>query len=226
MISRRLTLQKLALDTIHGKEQAAQILGDALMERGEYSIATGRVRNVQFQASSPNPNIDAGGLVTPLDKYFGKPGGWSWAASMYSLHSFTVRGVETLHNVHHYAEHPNLERWNQIFTMVITTKRDIYRAMIAQGILAKGVSFRKLYWESGTGRGSSTSWKIFVNNGITRYLFRVTRHDNAKTDDVYFRNVKRVEGDPRRRRRKKKLTRKRSRFARSVKPARFVKRRS
>lgn len=189
MASRKLTLQQLAQRVVHGDSQAALVLADAMMDRGMDKIETGRVRKVPFIASTRDSGAKR----------------------------FLVSGRETLYNVPYFAVEPTDERWRKIFTQWVTTKRDVYHAMVRARLLPTkvgshvvGKRFGNIIWEDRP-IGERLQWDLYDATVRTRvkrpiYIFNVARGEifgRLGTFETHFDVVPRHDPSPRARRRRR-----------------------
>lgn len=209
--SRNLGLQRLAQRVIRFRDrEAAMVLGDALMEdhvdvdrARRPGFATGRTRLVNFY------------LTRGVD--FAQPARRGQTARVPTFHPaarrifthdeidrllrmelaadtrfpFAVRGRELLYNVPHYSARPDEERWGKIFTMWITTRQDVYRALVAAGVLPRSIRFHEL--RSQDALGPDLAYRLFLERTPPRrqrpirvYLFDVWRDDTPATREVHF----------------------------------------
>lgn len=190
------------------------VLGDAMMERGIDRIPTGRSRPVPFYlvrgpdfaqrprrgtpARIPIDDVASGRVLTRGEyetlRFDRGPLGDARARPVADgrLPLVGVRGREVLYNVPRYAAQPNEEeRWGAIFTMWITTRREIYRALVAARALPRSIRFHELVMQPGL--GEELSFRVFLERTPPRrqrpvriYLFDVFRDGSPATEEVHF----------------------------------------
>jgi len=147
-----LTLKRLGLRVIRGDREAAEVLGDAMQERGVDHILTGRSRPIRFMVQTI-----ASAEVTR--------GSWRYR----SLHPLQVRGVEVLYNVHTYTQREKRDTWGSIWRMWMTKRSDVYRALLREKFLGRKIRFQDVDWSQSfgghlrsTGGPSELAWNLYL----------------------------------------------------------------
>lgn len=192
------------------------MLGDAMMESGLDKISTGRVRSVLFdilRGAVPGfvaPHSRFGeparlDLYDPRVRLVLSPGEFDHMRAVRErlgpvftgLPSVTnVRGAETIYNVGRFAAKPSEERWGEIFTMWITSRRDTYRALVRDGLIPRSIRFHEIAWTTSpalTGGRDMLAYRLYVErtplrrkNRVRVYLFDIFRRDVPRTAEVHF----------------------------------------
>ena len=62
--------------------------------------------------------------------------------------TFFVQAYEVIYNVAGFAATPDEERWNAIWSMWVTPRRNTYRALVDSQILPHTIQFREIQWSA------------------------------------------------------------------------------
>lgn len=182
-----LTLKRLALQTAQGDRASADVLGDAMQERGIEKIATGRVRLAPFYVNTrltrPMPmgvlTIEESSRIIDIQNEASR----LRSRGHRGLGPARVPAREVLYNT----------TWQNMFVMWITANRDVFRVLRAKKILPASVRFHEIVWE--TLPLEDLAWNLYVERTPRRrkrpqrsYVFSVYRDtDDPRTSEYQLR---------------------------------------
>lgn len=158
-----LVIKKLALRVAtRGDSEAAQVLGDAWMERGLHAgegIPTGRIRRVPYVVRRFDPNAaELTGTMPPEGM------------------RIYVPAHEVLYNVPHFASSPTKQNQNSILARWEVDKKDAWRALVQARALPRKLretalmyyedpwasSYTQITWAPNQDEGETPSWNLRV----------------------------------------------------------------
>lgn len=187
-------MQRLGVRLIerHDPEDAI-VLGDAMLEKGIDVLLTGRSRPVMFQAFNSAHDSRYTRITSREEEDV--LARTSVARATGSI-AFFVRGYEAIYNVRPFAQNPDGQRWDRIWSMWVTPKRAIYRALVDARLLPTSVRFHELRWDDVSIRiVDGLMYALHLSRvpprrkkPIAAFLFNIMRRDadNPRTQEYHF----------------------------------------
>ena len=137
-------MQRLGVRLIERRDpEDAIVLGDALQQAGLDGLITGRSRPVTFRTFHLPTLGDAQALARITSQSEWDILGRTQVAVPTR---FLVQGYEVIYNVGRFAAKPDQDRWGKIWTMWVTPRRAIYRALVGAQLLPRSIRWRELRW--------------------------------------------------------------------------------
>ena len=185
-------MQRLGVRLIEQRNpDDAIVLGDAMQEEGIDALITGRSRPVMFRTNTGLLVSETYTRITTPDEQHKI----DYARATWP--TFAVQGYEAIYNVGRFAAKPDEERWGNIWTMWITSRRATYRALVDAQILPSSIRFRELRWNNVIHLPADVQLAYMLDlerapprrkKPIDAYLFSIVRRDedNPRTWNQHF----------------------------------------
>ena len=187
-------MQRLGVRLIEQRDpNDAIVLGDAMQQEGIDGLITGRSRPVMFRArltQAGTPGRTFASITTPNERE-------TILHTQVTSPTFVVQGFEIIYNVGGFAASPTSERWDAIWSMWTTPRRNTYRALVDSEILPRSIRWHELDWRNMhyLREEVALAYTLFLirvpprrKKPIDAYVFSVVRSDvdNPRTGNQHF----------------------------------------
>ena len=190
-------MQRLGVRLIERRDpEDAIVLGDAMQQEGIDGLITGRSRPVRIRVVSMAYGADSYARITTRDEQR-VIAHTRTTSPRNDQREFAVQGYEVIYNVDRFAAKPDEERWGKIWTMWVTPRRTMYRALVDTQLLPSTIHFHELQWQNvfHLPADIALAYRLHLvrapprrKKAIDAYLFSIVRHDedNPRTWERHF----------------------------------------